>query len=50
MEHTPPPFFKRGPSLIARLTFFSLLSVVLLYSDARFRFLEEIRAAVGIVL
>jgi rod shape-determining protein MreC len=50
MEHTPPPFFKRGPSLLARLTFFSLLSVVLLYSDARFRYLEDIRAAVEIVL
>ncbi|HWQ39007.1 MAG TPA: rod shape-determining protein MreC [Burkholderiales bacterium] len=50
MEHTPPPFFKRGPSLLTRLTFFSLLSIVLLYSDARFRYLEDVRRAVAVVL
>jgi rod shape-determining protein MreC len=50
MEHTPPPFFKRGPSLLTRLAFFSLLSIVLLYSDARFRYLEDIRKAVEVLL
>jgi rod shape-determining protein MreC len=50
MEHTPPPFFKRGPSLFARLSFFSLLSLVLLYSDARFHYMEHMRRAVAVVL
>jgi rod shape-determining protein MreC len=50
MEHTPPPFFKRGPSLFARLSFFSLLSLVLLYSDARFHYMEQMRRAIAVVL
>jgi rod shape-determining protein MreC len=50
MEHTPPPFFKRGPSLLTRLSFFSLLSLVLLYSDARFHYMEQMRRAIAAVL
>ncbi len=50
MEYTPPPFFKRGPSLIARLSFFVLLSLVLLYADARFHYMEGLRKAIGVVL
>ncbi len=50
MEYTPPPFFKRGPSLIARLSFFALLSLVLLYADARFHYTEGMRKAIGVVL
>lgn len=50
MQATAPPIFKRGPSLSVRLAFFSLLSLVLLVADARFRYLEEIRAAVSVVL
>ena len=50
MEYTPPPFFKRGPSLAARLLFFSLLSMILLYADARFHYMEGVRKAVGVVL
>ncbi|MEP6658037.1 MAG: rod shape-determining protein MreC [Betaproteobacteria bacterium] len=46
----PPAFFHRGPSPLARLTFFGLLSVVLLFADTRFRYLEQIRYAAGIVL
>ena len=50
MQATPQPIFKRGPSLAVRLSFFSLLSLVLLVSDARFRYLEGIREVVSIVL
>ena len=50
MEYTPPPFFKRGPSLVARLLFFSLLSIILLYADARFHYMEGMRKAIGVVL
>lgn len=50
MQATPQPIFKRGPSLAVRLAFFSLLSLVLLVSDARFRYLEGIRSVVSVVL
>jgi rod shape-determining protein MreC len=50
MEHTPPPFFKRGPGLLARLSFFSVLSLLLLYSDARFHYMEHMRLAIAVVL
>ena len=33
----PPPFFHRGPSPLARLAFFGLASLVLLFVDARYR-------------
>lgn len=46
----PPAFFHRGPSPLARLTFFGLLSLVLLFADTRFGYLEHIRYAAGVVL
>ncbi|HEX4985861.1 MAG TPA: rod shape-determining protein MreC [Burkholderiales bacterium] len=50
MEYTPPPFFRRGPSLLARLAFFALLSLMLLYADARFHYMEAMRKAIAVVL
>jgi len=47
MEYSPPPFFKRGPSLLTRFTFFSVLSAVLLLSDARFNYLHLFRQAIA---
>ncbi len=44
MEYSPPPLFKQGPSALARLIFFVVLSLVLLISDARFKTLEIVRA------
>jgi len=46
----PPPFFHRGPSPLARLAFFGLFSIVLLFVDARYRTLEDVRHTVGAVL
>ena len=46
----PPPFFHRGPSPLARLAFFGLLSLALLFADTRYRYLESVRHAVAIVL
>ena len=43
MEHTPPPFFKRGPAPLVRLFFFASLSLALLVLDARFRYVEGLR-------
>jgi rod shape-determining protein MreC len=48
MEHTPPPFFKRGPAPLVRLAFFASLSVALLVADARFKYAESIRSVIGI--
>ena len=46
MEYSPPPFFKRGPSLLTRFTFFTVLSVVLLVADVRFSYLQVLRQCV----
>lgn len=43
MEHTPPPFFKRGPAPVVRLAFFASLSIALLVLDARFRYVDGLR-------
>jgi rod shape-determining protein MreC len=50
MEHQPPPFFKAGPTPLVRLLIFSLLSITLLVTDAKFRYLESLRQAASIVI
>jgi rod shape-determining protein MreC len=49
MEHSPPPFFKRGPAPLVRLFFFASLSLALLVLDARFRYVEGLRNALAVV-
>jgi rod shape-determining protein MreC len=49
MDHTPPPFFKRGPAPLVRLFFFASLSLALLVIDARFRYVEGLRSWLAIV-
>ena len=46
----PPAFFHRGPSPFARLAFFGLVSIALLFADTRFRYLENLRQVVAVVL
>ena len=46
----PPPFFHRGPSPLARLAFFALVSLALLFTDTRYRYLESVRHAMGAVI
>ncbi len=46
----PPAFFHRGPSPLARLAFFALLSVLLLFTDTRYRYLETLRQVAAVVL
>lgn len=46
----PPAFFHRGPSPLARLTFFGLVSIALLFADTRFRYLDHVRYFTAIVL
>jgi rod shape-determining protein MreC len=50
MEHAPPPFFKTGPTPLARLLIFSALSFMLLAADARFGYLAPVRQFVSIVV
>lgn len=43
-------FFNRGPSPVARLTFFALLSLLLLFIDARYQYLESTRRVLSIIV
>lgn len=43
-------FFNRGPSPIVRLVFFSVLSLLLLFVDARYRYLESTRSALSVLV
>ena len=48
MDHTPPPFFKRGPAPLVRLFFFASLSLALLIVDARFRYVDGLRGWIAL--
>jgi len=48
MDHTPPPFFNRGPAPLVRLAFFASLSLALLVLDARFRYTEGLRSVLAL--
>ncbi len=50
MEHTPPPFFNRGPAPLVRLAFFASLSLALLVLDARFRYTEGLRGVLSLAV
>jgi len=50
MEHTPPPFFNRGPAPIVRLAFFASLSLALLVLDARFHYTEGLRSVLALAV
>jgi rod shape-determining protein MreC len=50
MEHTPPPFFSRGPAPLVRLAFFASLSLALLVLDARFRYTESLRSVLALAV
>ena len=50
MDHTPPPFFNRGPAPLVRLAFFASLSLALLVLDARFRYTEGLRSVLSLAV
>ena len=50
LDHTPPPFFKRGPAPLALLSLYVALSLGLLVLDAKFHYLDLFRQAAGAVL
>lgn len=50
MEHLPPPFFRTGPSPLARLFIFTILSLALLGADARLKYLDSVRQTAAVVI
>ena len=50
MEHQTPPFFRTGPSPLARLFIFTLLSLVLLGTDARLKYLDTVRQIASVII
>ncbi len=50
MDTQLPPLFKRGPSPLTRLVFFTLLSLLLFISDARFKYLDTFRLSLSVVI
>lgn len=51
MDNTQPfQFFNRGPSPVVRLVFFVVLSLLLLFVDARYRYLESARSALSVLV
>jgi rod shape-determining protein MreC len=49
MIREPPPFFHRGPSPLARLTFFMLAAVLLMIADHRFQALQTVRLSLTVL-
>ena len=49
MIREPPPFFHRGPSPLARLTFFTIVAFALMVADHRFRALETVRLSLSVL-
>jgi rod shape-determining protein MreC len=49
MIRDPPPFFHRGPSPLARLTFFTLAAIALMIADHRFHTLEAVRLSLAVL-
>lgn len=47
--HPPPPFFRRGPAPLVRFVFFVTFALILLAVDLRFKTLELLRQAIGVV-
>jgi len=45
----PPPFFHRGPSPLARVTFFALAAIAVMIADHRFHALETVRLALSVL-
>ncbi|CAH1088829.1 rod shape-determining protein MreC [Candidatus Nitrotoga sp. 1052] len=49
-QNQPLRFFNRGPSPAVRLIFFALLSLLLLFVDVRYRYLESIRSGLSVLV
>ena len=50
MEHSPPPLFRTGPTPLARLMIFAMLSMALLIADARCNYLTTLRQTTAVIV
>ena len=50
MDHQAPPFFKLGPSPLARFVFFASISLVLMLLDARLNALDSLRQIISVAV
>ncbi len=50
MDHQAPPFFKLGPSPLARFVFFASISLVLMVLDARLNALDSLRQMISVAV
>ncbi|MGH6693223.1 MAG: rod shape-determining protein MreC [Gammaproteobacteria bacterium] len=50
MEYSPPPFFRTGPTPLARLLIFAVLSLAFLVADVRFNYLDSLRQVAAVVV
>lgn len=50
MEHQAPPFFKTGPTPLTRLLIFAFVSLALLVTDARFKYLDTLRQIAAVIV
>jgi len=50
MDHQAPPFFKHGPSPLARFVFFTTLSLVLMALDSRLNSLNALRQILAVAI
>lgn len=48
IDHSPPPFFKRGPAPLALLSLYLGLSISLMVLDHKFHYLEVLRQGVAV--
>jgi len=49
IAHDSPAFFHRGPSPLARLTFFTLAAIALMIADHRFHALDAVRMSLSVL-
>ena len=50
MEYSPPPFFRTGPTPLARLLIFAALSLTFLVADVRFNYLDSLRQVAAVLI
>ncbi len=50
LDSRPPPFFRQGPSALSKWLFFSVLAVLLMVADIRFRVAQPLRATLATMI
>ena len=50
LDHSPPPFFRQGPSSLSKLLLLGLLAILLMSVDKRLNISQPIRSTVSVLL